>query len=382
MSRTHIIIVIGLLGSIGLSACATEPPAPTQVARVIASPTSISIATNTPTVVPTFTPTPTSTPMPTPTPHPLTIDSMRQRSYPGSDITIEQELPRGATYRQYIASYLSDGLKQYGLLTIPVGEKPATGWPAIIFNHGFIPPATYRTTERYVAYVAAIANSGYVVFKPDYRGHGDSEGEASGAYGSPDYVIDVNTRVDLACPMLIQIISACGDIPGRLHHAPLDGDYEHDQGRCDLGWRRRTISNLFMRPTATPTPEGATPAPTPTGPAGGRNRWRTELVKIYGTPGRESRILELHQHNSYLGEINPLELHITAKLDTSVPLAASGKRYIRKCRPPTSRLSCSRIGDNHNAFGELQSTAMQRSIQFFDKYVKNIQPQGDASRDG
>ena len=32
---------------------------------------------------------------------------------------------------------------------------------------------------------------GYVVLKPDYRGHGSSEGDAVGGYGSNAYTIDV-----------------------------------------------------------------------------------------------------------------------------------------------------------------------------------------------
>ena len=116
---------------------------------------------------------------------------MREQAYPGSDIVIEQKLQPGANYQRYRASYLSEGLKQYALLTVPNGTPPATGWPAIIFNHGYIPPEQYRTTERYVAYVDGFARNGYVVFRPDYRGHDQSEGNASGGYGSPDYTIDV-----------------------------------------------------------------------------------------------------------------------------------------------------------------------------------------------
>lgn len=84
----------------------------------------------------------------------------RERDYPGSEITIEQKLEPGANYDRYLASYLSDGLKIYALLTVPRGEKPSTGFPVIIFNHGYIPPTQYRTTERYVNYVDRIARSG------------------------------------------------------------------------------------------------------------------------------------------------------------------------------------------------------------------------------
>ena len=41
------------------------------------------------------------------------------------------------------------------------------------------------------ARVDAIARSGYIVFKSDYRGHDKSQGVAQGAYGHPDYVVDV-----------------------------------------------------------------------------------------------------------------------------------------------------------------------------------------------
>ena len=95
---------------------------------------------------------------------------MRERTYPGSAITIEETLQPGSNYSRYRASYQSEGLKIYALLTVPNGEKPATGWPAIIFNHGFIAPDVYRTTERYVAYVDWLARNGYIVLRSDYRG--------------------------------------------------------------------------------------------------------------------------------------------------------------------------------------------------------------------
>lgn len=123
--------------------------------------------------------------------HPLMIEVQRQKAYPGSEIVREEELPAGANYEQYVASYQSDGLKIYGLLTIPTGTPPEGGWPAIIFNHGYIPPEQYRTTQRYEAYVNGFARQGFVVFKPDFRGHGDSEGEPQGAYYSDGYIADV-----------------------------------------------------------------------------------------------------------------------------------------------------------------------------------------------
>src|SRR5580692_8094798 len=52
---------------------------------------------------------------------PLAIETMREKSYPGSAITIEQTLTPTAQYNSYIVFYQSEGLKIYGLLTVPIG---------------------------------------------------------------------------------------------------------------------------------------------------------------------------------------------------------------------------------------------------------------------
>ncbi|GHF40269.1 hypothetical protein HNQ07_001626 [Deinococcus metalli] len=122
---------------------------------------------------------------------PISIPALRARSYPGSALTVVRTLNAGPNYTRQVVSYQSDGLKIYALLTVPRGTPPKGGWPAIVFNHGYIPPAEYRTTERYVAYQDAFARAGYVTLKSDYRGHGSSEGAALGGYDDPGYTIDV-----------------------------------------------------------------------------------------------------------------------------------------------------------------------------------------------
>jgi dipeptidyl aminopeptidase/acylaminoacyl peptidase len=120
----------------------------------------------------------------------MTIDHLKNRSYEGSDIEITRDLEKRSNYNSYLASYKSDDLKINGLLTVPNTEKPENGYPAIVFIHGYIPPTIYKTTEKYTDYVDYLARNGFVVFKIDLRGHAESEGEPSGAYYSPDYIID------------------------------------------------------------------------------------------------------------------------------------------------------------------------------------------------
>src|ERR1700694_5731186 len=165
-------VVVALL----LVACSSPPPTISTPGNPVAAPSPAPVASE-PTLVP------------------LAIDAMRQREYPGSELAIEQTLAPGTNYRRYVASYQSDGLKIFGLLTLPNGPKPTSGWPGILFNHGYIPPTVYRTTERYIAYVDAFARDGYIVFKPDYRGFGSSQGTPVSAYYAPDDTVDVLNAV-------------------------------------------------------------------------------------------------------------------------------------------------------------------------------------------
>ncbi len=136
----------------------------------------------------------------TPTPMPfqeLTIPYLREREYT-STLGNREFAYDHPNYTAYLTSYESDGLTINGLLTIPAGEVPAQGFPAIVFVHGYIPPAQYQTLEKYSDYVDYLARNGFVVFKIDLRGHGESEGEAGGGYYASDYVIDtLNARAAL-----------------------------------------------------------------------------------------------------------------------------------------------------------------------------------------
>ena len=62
--------------------------------------------------------------------------------------------------------------------------------PPIVFLHGYVRPDTYVTTADYVATQDGLARAGFVTYKPDLRGHGKSEGVATGAHFSETYIVD------------------------------------------------------------------------------------------------------------------------------------------------------------------------------------------------
>ena len=298
----------------------------------------------------------------------LTIDYLRSLTYPGSDIVVEQVLAPGSNYERYLVSYQSEGLKNYAYMTIPSGSQPATGWPAIVFNHGYIPPEVYRSTERYVAYVDGFARNGYVVFRPDYRGHASSEGTARGAYGFPDYTIDVLNAV--------ASVKQHPDVdPDRI------GMWGHSMGgyialrslltdsdiKAAVIWAGVVASypdliNNWRRPNSVPS----------TVPNAAR-RWRAQLIERYGEPSETSPFWQSISANSYLDELTaPIQLH-HGTADTSVPVEFSEKlqEQLEAAGQPSELYVYP--GDDHNLAGQF-GLAMQRSIEFFDRYVKDAQP--------
>jgi len=300
--------------------------------------------------------------------HPLSIEVMRSTDYPGSDITIEQTLESGFGFNQYVVSYKSEGLKINALLTVPIGVQPDEGWPVIIFDHGYISPSIYRTTERYIAYIEAFASSGYIVFKPDYRGHGSSEGQPEGAYYSPAYANDV-----------LNALASIKKYPG-VNPAKI-GMWGHSMGgnitlrslvvRPDdikaaviwggvVGTYDDLMNNWQRRVAYSPTPQELTL----------RHRSRSQLIEQFGTPQANPDFWHSIDPNFYLSDIKaPIQLH-AGLLDEEVPWQFSEGLDRRLKEAGKSSEFFSYENGDHNISDPNFSMAMQRSVDFFDKYLK------------
>jgi len=293
----------------------------------------------------------------------LAIDAMRQRDYPGSDLIIERTLSPGTNYQQYVASYLSDGLKINALLTVPNGAKPASGWPVIIFNHGYIPPTVYRTTERYIAYVDAFARNGYIVFKPDYRGFGSSQGTPISAYGSPNDTVDVLNAVTT-------MQRYANADPNRI------GMWGHSMGgnitlRALVIDPRIKVAVIWAGVNATykdllenwhPT-GGDRPPPSFSG------GWPHTFTDSFGTPEQNPGFWDSISPMAYLGDITaPIQLHHGTG-DTEVPLQFSQTlaNDLQAAGKPVELYTYA--GADHN-ISQGFSQAMARSVAFFDRHLK------------
>jgi len=295
----------------------------------------------------------------------LTIPSLREREYEGR--IIEKKLvSENGSYGSYLATYLSDGLRINGLLTVP-RSLSSSKYPAIIFIHGYIPPASYNTLERYDSYVDYFASRGFVVFKIDLRGHGDSEGQASGAYYSEDYIVDtlnaysalqkesyVNPHAiglwghSMAGNVVLRSLAVKKDIPAAVIWAGAVYSYE-DLAKYGL------MDNSYRPPSQDSE----------------RRRKRQELRDIHGDFNSESKFWRNVAPTNFLDEIeSAISLHhavndnvvnIAYSQDLANILQENGIIY-EFYEYPTG---------GHNIDGSSFALAMSRSVDFFNKYLRD-----------
>ena len=359
--------------SVGATAVATQVVVTT--ARAVpdasptAAPTAADAATATPpptaTLVPEPTPPPTATPTPT---HSLMIEVMRRQAYPGSNLVIERTFDPAATYSRHIAHYDSEGLRIYALLTVPTGPKPESGWPAIVFNHGYIAPDVYRTTERYLAYVDTFARNGYIVLKPDYRGHDRSEGEPANIMSSPAYTVDVLNAVGA----LTKFPHADPERIGMWGHSmggeiTLRAMVVSDEIKAGVIWAGMVASQAELLEWRRWRWVGR-PTPTP-GSRGDGDRFGEDLIAQYGAPAENPAFWASISSASYLEDLSgPIQLH-HGTADESVPVEYS-EDLDAAIREAGGTVELHLYpGDNHNIGGNL-GLALSRSVAFFDRYVK------------
>jgi uncharacterized protein len=293
----------------------------------------------------------------------MTIPYLRQKEYK-SNLGQLEFITESDDYSSYVTSYKSEGLKINGLLTKPIGEQPSGGWPGIVFIHGYIPPRQYQTTEKYAGYVDYLARNGFVVFKIDLRGHGNSEGMPGGAYYSADYVIDAlnaysalqnSGLVDpkkiglwghsMAGNITIRSIAAKPDIPAAVIWGGAGFTYTDliKYGISDASYQPQPLTSNNMR--------------------------RQKMVALHGQPNPENpfwrEVIPTNYLNDFKGSI---ELHHAIDDQTvNIEYSRELNKILDQTKVPHQLFEYSSGG--HNISGENFNLAIERTVQFFkDKF--------------
>jgi dienelactone hydrolase len=336
--------------------------------------------------------------IPTPTPYPLedlTIPYLRQRTY-ASSLGSLQQIDQNSSYTSYLTSYSSDGLKINGLLTVPLGIPPYGGWSAIVFVHGYIPPNQYQTLERYTDYVDYLASNGFVVFKIDLRGNGDSQGQPAGAYYSAGYVID--TLNAYAALQAVRIASPSANLDKGMTTASsvtptLNPSQVVDVNPKKIGlWGHSMAGNILMRAWAVKPDIPAVviwsgagysytdlmkyklndPSfqPSPNASDSANFRMRQQLQKLYGNPDLSKPFWHDLAPVSFLSDLKGAIQIDQAQDDTVVNIGYNRDlmKLFDKTSVPHTMYEYPTGG--HNIDGPSFDQAMQHTVEFYKKYLE------------
>lgn len=309
---------------------------------------------------------PTVQPEPTPYPfYDLTVPYLRKQSF-SSQLAAQEQVGDNESYTSYVTSYQSSGLQVNGLLTKPKGDMPEGGWPAIVFIHGYIPPKSYATQgQPYSTYVDYLARNGFVVFKIDLRGHGDSEGEPGGAYYSSDYIVDALSAYDalqstdfvnpkkigmwghsMAGNVSMRAFAAKPDIPAVVIWAGAVYSYSD--------WEKYRISDASFDPSQSST---------------SRTRKREQIRKLYGPADPAKPFWKDVAPTNYLNELRgAIQLHHA--IDDDVVNVAYSRDLAALLKETAIEHEVYEYETGgHNISGGSFTVAMQRTVEFFKKYL-------------
>lgn len=295
----------------------------------------------------------------------LTIPYLREREYKSS-LGEQKQALETSDYIGYLTSFSSDDLRINGLLTVPKGQMPAGGWPAIVFVHGYIPPASYRTLENYSQYVDYLARNGFVVFKIDLRGHDLSEGEAGGGYYSGDYIIDtLNARaalqsLDFVSPQKIGLWghSMSGNVVARaLAAAP---DIPAVSIWAGAVYTYADFSQFRISDNSYQPPSQDSEA----------RRKRNELFETHGSFDPESSFWRQVPMTNYLADIKgAIQLnHVVNDPVVSIDYSRNLNRILDQTDIEHELNEYSSGG--HNFTGSVFAQVMQNTVAFFNKHLK------------
>lgn len=293
-----------------------------------------------------------ATPSPLPAGHEYFIETLRKEVLFGADFAIGQKIITSTYYDTYAISYKSGNLTISGVMNVPNIIPPKNGFPILVLNHGLIPADIYVTGRGSKREQDFFANHGYVTIHPDYRGLASS---------SPDTAIHHDFYVGYWQDVM-SLLDAIKQSSLSFMDANRIGMWGHSMGggitARVMVVRPEIKAFVLFAPISADVEDNFYEL------TEGEIDW---LHSAYGKQG--DPIYRKMSPLEYISDVvSPVQIH-HGTVDTAVPLSFSEKIYesLQKNKKNTEFFMYP--GQKHE-FIEDWPLAINRALQFFDRYVK------------
>lgn len=280
------------------------------------------------------------------------IETLRKISARGKSFKIERIISRTSAYQKLQISYKSGDLNISGVMNVPLSKPPADGFPILILNHGLIHPSVYFSGRGSKREQDFFARHNYITIHPDYRGLAKS---------SPNPKIHHDFYVGYTQDA-VALIDALRGLNPKVFDFKRIGMWGHSMGGGIAA--RVMVLRPEVRAFVLFAPISADVEDNFYELSKEEVEW---LHQTYG--GQGSEVYRKMSPIEYFADVSsPVQLHHGAG-DKDVPIEFSEKMYAT-LTSLGKKAEFFKYQSEEHEFGEAWQVAAERSLQFFDKYVK------------
>jgi len=307
--------------------------------------------------------------------YPYTIEGLRTHKYQSGKITIRETLLTTEDFTRYLIEYPSDGLIITGILQVPtIGAPP---YPVIVMNHGFFSRTVYASGDGTDRAAEFLNRRGYLTVSSDYRSWANAETGESLYYSG--LAIDIVNLMN-ALPSLpeadskrigmwghsmgggvtLKVLTIDKRVKAAVLYSSVSADFEDVIGR----WGPGCLGDVYAGELAYGCNSSDILPLT----------LSNNLTVSYFNSVTDSGMLKAVSPFYHLDLITaPVQIAYgteDGKTSAGTPPEWSQKMYEGFIEADKQAQLFAHTGEEHSFFADEWFAFMERSSQFFDKYVK------------
>lgn len=289
------------------------------------------------------------------------IETNRAKFYRGANFRTGETISSNGVYKKVQIFYDFGDLRLTGVMNIPEGDAPPSGFPVLILNHGLIPPEIYFSGRGSRREQDFFARHGYVTIHPDYRFHAIEPGAHKSVNDPSPRGLAHHDFYAGYTEDVLALIAALKEYDSPRLDLSRMGMWGHSMGG-GIAARFMTLNQdvrayVLFAPISADAEDNFYELPEK------EVEW---LHKTYGEEG--ARVYNRISPLTYFEDlVAPVQLH-HGSADKDVPLAFSEKMF-NALRTNGKKVEFFVYPGEGHEFGDAWSLAAERALQFFDKYV-------------